>query len=116
MFAKFWGKKKNVDNNPSALPKPKELPERVGRFLVVNLNVDPDVVWDLKMVSLPADPPAAGSLIRVFSPDKTQQAGVAVKDFHSLDDRPELILYSGTFDKKTGAVALKDRAALEMAV
>jgi hypothetical protein len=113
---KFWSKKKSADNSPSALPKPKEMPDRVGRYLVVDMKQDPDVVWNWKVVSLPATGSGTESEIRVFSPDKVGQAGVSVKNYHSLDDHPALILYSGRFDKKAGKVSLKAHAPLAAAV
>ncbi len=113
---KFWSKKKIADNAPSPFPKPKEMPDRVGRFLVVDMKVDPDVVWNWKVVSLPINESGTESEIRVFSPDKVGQAGVSVKNYHSLDDHPALILYSGRFDKKAGKVSLKAHAPLAAAV
>ncbi len=42
---KFW-KKTGTDS----LPKPKELTSDLGKYLVVNLQYDPDWIWQLKMV------------------------------------------------------------------
>lgn len=116
MFSKLWSKRKRTDSGPSALPKPKEMPDRVGRFLVVNLKLDPDAVWNWKVVTLPADPPATASQIRIYSPEQALQSGITVRHFHSLDDHPELILYSGTFDKKAGAVSLTEHTPMAQAV
>ncbi len=43
---KFW---KKTGTDP--LPKPKELISDLGKYLVVNLQYDPDWVWQLKMVT-----------------------------------------------------------------
>ncbi len=114
MFGKFWSKKEGDKADPR-FPKPIEMPDRIGRYLVVNLKEDPDAVWNWKVATLPVEPPGKGNHVRVFSPEKAQQAGVAVKHFHTLDDHPHLILYSGTFDKKAGTVSLARPPQLEKA-
>ncbi|MFH1169496.1 MAG: hypothetical protein V1691_02255, partial [Chloroflexota bacterium] len=35
------------------LPGPKEIPEMVGRYVVVNLKKEPDWVWSLRSVQRP---------------------------------------------------------------
>ena len=37
----------------------------------------------------------AASLVRVFDPEKVKEKGVAIEDFESLDQYPELILFEG---------------------
>ena len=46
---KFW-EKKGEGTQVKKLPRPKELPSSVGRFLMVNLKQDPDWVWSLRCV------------------------------------------------------------------
>ena len=46
--------------------------------------------------------------VRVFDPRQAMMAKVAVKDFSSLDDRRELILYEGTFNRKTKEVQIRE--------
>ena len=86
---KFWA------NKPE---KPKLIPEAIGRKMVVELKFDPDEVWTLKYIGRPIDGKNNVIEFSLFNPEKVQQAGVNIKDWTSLDDRPELVQYSGYFD------------------
>ena len=90
--------------------KPKDLPEVVGRKMVVSLKMDPDLVWALKCVSRPLEGHKKRFEFRIFSPNKAINAGVAVKDWSSLEDRPDLIMYSGQYNKETGSVDFSDNS------
>jgi hypothetical protein len=109
----FW---KHDDRNGGAkaakLPKPKDLPSPVGRHLVVDLQWDPDTVWQLKSVAMPVDGQTGRQQIRIFDPAKVAVAGVTVKDFPSLDPYPELIILEGWFDKSLQESELHPPAAL----
>jgi hypothetical protein len=61
---------------------------------------DPSWVWKLKGVVRPAGKKKA-FYCRVFDEAQVAQAGVKVKDWTSLDDHPDLILWEGYFDKET---------------
>lgn len=106
---KFW-KKSEVPgaggNGAPKLAKPRELPEAVGRKMVVEMNLDPDMVWALKYVSRPVAEKGKTQEFRIFDPSRTAQAGVVVKNWTSLDDRPELVRYSGMYDKAAGRVEI----------
>lgn len=82
------------------LPSPKEIPELVARYLVVEEKKDPDWVWKLKGVVRPAGKKKA-FYCRVFDEAQVVQAGVKVKDWTSLEGHPDLILWEGYFDKET---------------
>jgi len=111
---KFW--KKTPDQNggdaakTSRSARPKDLPEVVGRKMVVSMKMDPDEVWALKCVSRPLEGRKKAYEFRIFNPNKAVNAGVAVKDWSSLEDRPDLILYSGCHDKETGSVEFSGNA------
>ena len=101
---KFWDKKKSENGEKKKVAKPKELPQAVGRHLIVKLNLDPDVVWGYRAVMLPHEANKSVFSIRIFSPDQARAKNVLVTDYHSLNQVPEIILYSGTFDKVSGKV------------
>ena len=82
------------------LPGPKEIPELVARYMVVQMKHDPDWVWKLKGVVHPAGKKKV-FYCRVFDEAQVVQAGVKVKDWTSLDEYPDLILWEGYFDKET---------------
>ena len=111
---KFW--KKTPDQNGSTTaqtPKsarPKDLPEVVGRKMVVSLKMDPDLVWALKCVSRPLEGRKKEYEFMIFNPHKAVTAGIAVKDWSTLEARPDLILHSGHYNKETGSVHFADNA------
>lgn len=95
----FW-KRKETKEGGVKLPGPKDIPELVGRHMVVEEKKDPDWVWALKGVVRPAGKKKA-FYCRVFNEAQAAQARVKVKDWASLDDHPDLILWEGYFDKET---------------
>jgi hypothetical protein len=105
---KFW-KKGSDGDAPKAkrFTKPKELPELVGRKLVVDLQIDPDEAWSLRYVSRPSESKSSTQDFRLFDPQKAAQAGLVVKDWSSLDDRPDLILFEGLYDRSSMTVDLR---------
>jgi hypothetical protein len=102
MFWKFWEHEKTKAGE-ERLPGPKGIPFEVGRHLVVEENTDPSLVWKLKGVVRPTEKKDA-SYCRVFDEAKATQAGVKVKDWSSLDEHLDLILWEGYIDKETATV------------
>lgn len=73
---------------------PKGIPDWAYTYLVVVLKVDPDRLSLLKCVEqLDYLEKRPVNLIRIFDPEAAQR--VEIKDFASLDQHPELILYEG---------------------
>lgn len=108
---KFWKKEApEPSGHPQAvkLDRPKDLPEPVGRKMVVGLKMDPDWVWSLKYISRPAGDRPKTSEFRIFSPEKASHTGVVVKNWTSLDDRPDLILYHGFYEKNANRVEIQE--------
>lgn len=106
----FWKKTNSQGGGSGAvtpkLAKPKDLPEPVGRKMVVGMKMDPDVVWSLKYVSRPMEDRRGSSEFRIFDPETVHRKGIAAKNWTSLDDQPDLILYSGYYDKSTKHVEI----------
>lgn len=105
---KFWQKKDSIVK-AKKLPKPKELPQNVGRYMVVKMGLDPDYVWHLKSVSRPKENSRTTFDIRIFDEDKTQNANITIKDFNSLDERPHFILFEGWYDTVTLEVGIEHK-------
>ena len=105
MFDLF--KKKNPDGSEK-LPGPKGIPDAVGSTLVVKFNEDPAWTWALKAVMKPKEGKDLFD-VRVFSDSMAGSAKVAVRDYHSLNDHPNLILYDGIYDKKNRKAQLQMR-------
>jgi hypothetical protein len=100
---KFW--KKDGNGNQSGktekLSGPKDLPASVGRFIVVELKQDPDWTWRLKSVERLKEGSKHIFDVRIFDMTKSTAKGVAVKNYYSLDNRADLILFEGRYNKVT---------------
>ncbi len=98
---KFWKK-----SGPATLSKPKELSSDLGKYLVVNLGYDPDWVWQLKVVmNLPKE---GSSDFRIFDPTMAAMQGVTVKDYTSLDEQKNLVLFDGWYQKDSRELQVND--------
>ena len=94
----FWKKDKN------ALPGPKGVPNPVGRDIVTKLGGDPEQVWNnLKAVIRPKEGVKDTFEVRVFNGVQGSARNVSVKDYNSLNEHPELILYEGWYNKESQA-------------
>ena len=107
----LFSRKKHEGETTEApkLPKPVEMPEPVGRHLVVTMRQDPDWVWGLRGVVRPRSEIRTHLDVRIFNEGQAASSGVRVRDYTSLDSHPELILFEGWFDKKSGKVELMDK-------
>ena len=104
---KFW-KTKTADDQllnseSSKLPKPKDLPERVGIYMITQLKLDPDFVWSLKGALRPTADKHIFD-IRIFDPKEAVVSDKDIADFDFLDNFPEKILFEGSFNKNTGLI------------
>lgn len=114
---KFWKldhkNARKLKPESSKLPKPKDLPTRVGIHMITQLKLDPDWVWSLKAVVRPMAE-KHNFEIRIFDPKEAVISDVIVRDFNTLDDFPEMILFAGCFNKNKERVDIKrtaDKAA-----
>lgn len=101
---KFW--KKDISGDGSGqvakkLPRPRDLPQELGRHLVVEDGLDPDRVWGWKCVMHSRDGSSALFDFRIFSETAAADKNVRVRDYTSLDTHDDLILYQGWFDRKS---------------
>jgi len=105
----FWKKKSAKvelsEAKEEKLSKPKDIPEPVGRYLVVYLGKNPDWVWELKSV-VRRQAEKQRYDVRVF--DEIQARGVSVRDYTTLDEHPELILFEGWYDKKSNTAHMQE--------
>ncbi len=94
----FWKK------SESGLHGPKGLPQPVGRDIVAKFGGNPDFIWDnYKAVTRPKEGMKDTFEVRVFSPAQAASRNITVKDYNSLTEHPELILYEGWFNKMAQA-------------
>lgn len=113
MSWQFWKKAdaEGAAEKGGKLPKPKDINGIVGRKLVVDFSKDPDWVWSLKSVERPKTNEKSAFDVRVFNGNQALSKRVPIKDYNSLDDHPELILFEGWYDKRTAKVDLKEMGA-----
>jgi len=109
---KFWQKEKHNENSfvtkKVMLAKPREIPDRVGMYLVTQLKLDPDWVWSLKCALRPKADKKNDFDIRIFNPATADGKGVNVLNYNSLDLHPDMILFSGSFNRNTGSVLIEN--------
>jgi hypothetical protein len=100
---KFWKKNGpeagNIKSAEGKMPKPRQLPQQIGGYLVIRENLDPDWVWSLRCVVRRYPERRAQFDFRVYNPVDARQKGIKIIGFKSLDDHPELILYQGIYNK-----------------
>lgn len=107
---KFWQKvPQSLDPNNAKtdkLQKPRELPDRVGRHMVVKMELDPDWVWSLRCVyRKKVDQPGMFD-IRILDTRDLSGVGMRQLNYASLDIHPELILYQGSYKKDSDQVQI----------
>lgn len=112
---KFW--KKNTpaqdsgNSNIEKVSRPKEMMEQLGMYLVTKLRKSPDWVWSLKVVERTHTTSKHVSEFRVYDPAMTIERDVVIKNFYSLDQNPELILFEGSMDKKNKQIQVQEKGA-----
>ena len=110
MSWKFWEKSSAGVKNQK-LSGPKELPHSVGRTMVAEKGENPDWVWGLQSVERPTEGKKHCFDVRVFDTNAADQKGISVKDYTSLDQASDLILYEGWYDKRSNQAVLEKGAA-----
>ena len=93
------------------LPGPRSIEELVGRHLIVDLKQNPDWVWQLRSVVRRRADGKHRFDFRVFDEAQVAAKKVAIKDYTSFDNYPELILYQGWFDKVSMQVHFEEKKA-----
>ena len=84
---------------------PKAIPQWAYAYLVVSLKADPDRLSLLKCVEqLDYLENRLVTLIRIFDPGAARS--LEIRDFASLDQRPELILYEGYREMQSGEIEI----------
>lgn len=117
---KFWYRPQQVEPIDKSTPKvklsgPRELPQQIGKYLVVRERMDPDWVWSLRCVLSPRGQKKSSFDFRVFPSNTVAAAGLKIKDYSFLNAYPQLILFYGWFDKVSNEVeihrGISDQAA-----
>jgi hypothetical protein len=102
----FWGKKSAKEEGK--LSGPKAIPGPAQNYLVAERKMDPDLVKLLKAVECKSTTEVAFN-IRVFDDSEAIARQVQVKDYNSLDECPDLIIYEGWYDERAKQAKLEER-------
>jgi hypothetical protein len=109
---KFWRNNETAaapnGGKTQALERPRDLPHEIGRHMVVDHGLDPDWVWSLKCVRKLRENSKNAFDIRIFSLESAAQHRVKIRDYASLDNHLELVIYAGWYDRKTPNVHLEE--------
>ncbi|MGD9209363.1 MAG: hypothetical protein PVI90_01235 [Desulfobacteraceae bacterium] len=108
MNLKFWQRKKPGIGGGAGvkikLRPPKEPPQPIGQYLVTREKIDPDLAWSYKCVLKSRTDNKHRFDFRVFSESMCSRSGIVVKNYDSLEEHQNLILYHGWYDKHTNEV------------
>lgn len=102
---KFWQREKDASAQGGGpkikLSGPKDLSQQIGMYLITNKKMDPDEVWNFKMVMRPKEENPTRFDFRIFNPQKSESSGVHVTNFNTLENHGDLINFHGWLDKKS---------------
>jgi len=108
----FW-KKQPKDAAPAGtaalekLPGPKNIPNFMGKYLTEKHEVESSRIWRLKALVRPSAKGGKVFDVRIFEDTEAVSNNVKVKNYTSLDQHPELLLFDGWFDEGSKEVALE---------
>ncbi|UCG54352.1 MAG: hypothetical protein JSV32_07120 [Dehalococcoidia bacterium] len=94
------------------LPKSKTIPAQLGSYMVVDMKVSPNIVWDLKVALLPRPDNKDVYDVRLYHWQEPYEKGITIKNYRSLEEYPEFILYEGWWDKKHNTKHLEEKRRL----
>jgi hypothetical protein len=106
----LWGKKsaKEVEKKEK-LSGPREIPGPVQNYLVDERKMDPDLVKLLKAVIHKSEAREEPLNIRIFDNSEALAKKVQVKDYTSLDEYPDLMIYEGWVNERSKQVKLEEK-------
>jgi hypothetical protein len=102
----FWDKKSRKEEGK--LSGPKAIPGLVQNYLVTERKMDPDLVKLLMAVERKSTTGTTFN-IRVFDDSEAVARKVQVRDYTTLDECPDLIIYEGWFDERAKQVELEEK-------
>jgi hypothetical protein len=91
------------------LPGPKSMPDLVAKYLIEKLGRSSDWVQRLMVVIRPNPKGEKAFDVRVYAPYEATEKRINVKNYATLDEHPELILFEGWFDKEAKQAELVEK-------
>lgn len=110
----MFGKKKEEGTKADTakvekLPKPKEVPGLVAKYLVADKKIEEELVPVFKAVIRKSEKGDKTFDCRIYDEGEAQAMKVQVKDYTTLDAHPDLIVYEGWYDEATKKVELQEK-------
>ena len=106
----FWGKKSvKEDAGKEKLSGPQAMPGLVQSHLIAEKKMAPEWVQFLKAVVRRGPNGNTALNIRTFDESEALAKKAQVKDYTSLDEYPDLIIYEGQFDEGLKQVKLEEK-------
>lgn len=91
------------------LPRPREIPGLVQNHLVGEKKMNPDIAQVLKAVVRKRQNGQEGFNIRIFDESDAIANKIEIKNYTSLDEHPNLVLYDGWFDESSKKLELVEK-------
>lgn len=91
------------------LPGPRQIPGLVEKHIIAEYKMDPDLVRILKAVVRTSSTEEGVFNIRIFDESEALAKKIQVRDYTSIDEHPDLIIYDGWFDEKSKRVELEEK-------
>ncbi len=105
----LWDKKKTGEEKKERLSGPREIPGIVQNYLVTEKKMDPELVKLLKALIYKSSSGEKVNNIRIFDEADAMAQKVQVKDYTTLDQHSDLIIYEGIFDEDSKHVRLEEK-------
>jgi hypothetical protein len=110
----FWNKKSgNEGSKKVKLSGPQSVPVFVQKHLIAEKKMDSDLVQLLKAVVAKKSNGGRAFNIRIFDGSDASARKAAVKDYGSLDEHPELIIYEGEYDEGAKQINLEEKKKVQ---
>jgi len=94
------------------LPGPKMIPEILGNHLIKKMEKEPGWTWRLSAVMRPRASGEKSFDVRIFASYEAAAKNIKIKDYTTLDEQPDLLLFEGWFDKKAKKVELVEKRVM----
>lgn len=104
--------KKSSTKEVSSLPGPSAVSTSVQKYLETEKKVDPETAALLKSVIKRSTDGHGPISIRIFDEADVLARKLKVKDYSTLDEHPELVLFEGTVDEASKTVKMEEKKPL----
>jgi hypothetical protein len=105
----FWNKRLANEEKKEKLSGPQAIPSLVQKYMVEGWKMDPDLLKLFDAVVLKGSAEGTTFNIRIFDGSDALAKKVQVKNYTSLDEHPDLIIYEGQFDERLKQVKLEEK-------